>query len=295
MTWQPDIFIFHSPCDDGFGAAWAVHQRWGDQVEYLPATYGKPAPDPERIKGKRILIGDFSFKRPVLEQMGCIARSIVILDHHKTAQEDLGGFPDPAFADRNFDAGLDGALPIWAQFDMNKSGARLVWEFCHPGERVPELIQYVEDRDLWRFTLPATRGLTLWLRSHPYDFATWTSIANQLAVDGQRNAVLLQASAIEAFYDQKVTEMTRERHFKTIDGHSVPVVNCSWAFASDVAHALLENFPDAPFAACYYDRADGARTYSLRSEDHRADVSAIAKRYGGGGHRNAAGFEVPLP
>lgn len=299
MNWKPDIFIYHSPCDDGFGAAWAVHQRWGDDVEYWPATYGKPAPD---VTGKRVLIGDFSYKRDVLAAMGDVATEIVILDHHKTAEEDLrewsgwtvdalSAFDGPSLACAK--SCTETTRPMVAAFDMNKSGARLVWEFCHPGVEVPHLIRYIEDRDLWRFAYPETRAVSLWLRSYAYDFEGWIILADNLERDLQ--ATVANAKSIERFYDQKLMEIVREARTEKINGIEVPVVNCSWAFSSDAAHELLKANPEAPFAACYYDRGDGARSYSLRSEDHRADVSAIARRYGGGGHRNAAGFEVPLP
>ena len=295
--WKPDMFIYHSPCDDGFGAAWAVWKRWGDAVEYVPASYGQPAP---YVSGRNVLMGDFSYKYDVLSEMSFKARSMVILDHHKTAQEDLSRLPmmrEATIAEVTatfMEVCWTQNMPeIAAFFDMNRSGARMVWDFCHPGAEVPELIRFIEDRDLWRFDYPQTRAFTLWLRSHPYDFATWDRIADQL--EGAAAAgILAQALAIEGFYDQKVAEMVRQVQFRWIDGHLVPVVNCSWAFASDVAHELLKAHKDAPFAAVYY-RGDGARSYSLRSEDDRADVSAVAKRYGGGGHRNAAGFEVPRP
>lgn len=301
MGWKPDIFIYHSPCDDGFGAAWAVHQRWGDTVEYWPATYGKPASD---VSGKTVLMGDFSYKRDVLAAMGDVAKEIVILDHHKTAEADLAewsgstvewlaAFDGPSLACAN--SCTSSGRPIVAAFDMARSGARMVWDFCHPGVPVPWLIRLIEDRDLWRFEYADTKAFSLFLRSHPYDFATWSNIASDLEDPDERPELFARAQAIQHFYDQKVGEMVRERQSMRIDGHLVPVVNCSWAFASDVAHELLTADPAAPFAACYYDRADGARSYSLRSEDHRIDVSAIAKRYGGGGHRNAAGFEVPRP
>ena len=48
-----------------------------------------------------------------------------------------------------------------------------------------------------------------------------------------------------------------------------------------------------PFAVCYWDTLQG-RVFSLRSTDDGMDVSEIAKQYGGGGHRNAAGFTVSL-
>lgn len=58
---------------------------------------------------------------------------------------------------------------------------------------------------------------------------------------------------------------------------------------SDAGHLMAQ---DAPFAACYWDTPKG-RDYSLRSRGDGADVSEIASLYGGGGHRDAAGFSVP--
>jgi phosphoesterase RecJ-like protein len=39
---------------------------------------------------------------------------------------------------------------------------------------------------------------------------------------------------------------------------------------------------------------DGRRKVSLRATDGQVDVSAIARKFGGGGHRQAAGFTTPL-
>jgi len=49
-----------------------------------------------------------------------------------------------------------------------------------------------------------------------------------------------------------------------------------------------EQFPEAPFAGYYFDRKD-ARQFGFRSHNG-FDVSAVCKRYGGGGHAAAAGF-----
>ncbi len=70
--------------------------------------------------------------------------------------------------------------------------------------------------------------------------------------------------------------------------YEVPVVNATVLF-SDIAGELAKG---KPFGACYFDRADGKRQWSLRSSPDGVDVSEIAKLYGGGGHKNAAGFEV---
>ena len=298
MTYKPDIFIYHAPCDDGFGAAWAVWRKWGDGVQYIPAKYGDAPPD---VTGKHVLIGDFSYKRPLLEAMSFQAASIVILDHHKTAEADLRGLPPlvrltPEGALDCFAINAAQNTPaIAAHFDMTKSGARLVWEFCHPGQPMPELILYIEDRDLWRFTREGTKNISLLLRSYDFDFEQWDSLARLLENPTHRAALLAQATTLRRFYDRKVAEMLEQHKWTRIGEDYVPVVNTSWAFASDVAHALLLKFPASPFTATYFDRADGKRQFSLRSEDSRTDVSEVAKRYGGGGHRNAAGFEIPAP
>lgn len=302
MTWKPDIFIYHDPCDDGFGAAWAVWKRWGGEVLYVPAAYGKAPPD---VSGKNVLIGDFSYKAPVISSLAEDAASIVILDHHKSAMEDLAQLGQMDVAPEPFDyravnpsllsLGMEGLPPVIPYFDMNKSGARLVWEFCHPGEMVPELIRYVEDRDLWRFVLPHSRAFTLYLKSQPRDFGTWSDVNHLLSYHDTRVELFREARAIERFYDQQIGRIRRNVRTIALAGFNVPAVNCPGELASDVGNAMLAADPGAPFSVTYYDKAGGTRSFSLRSEDTRVDVARIAQRFGGGGHRNAAGFEVPQP
>lgn len=294
MSWKADICIYHFPCDDGFASAWIARKRWPD-IGLVPTNYGLPLPDVD-ICGKNILIADFSYKPDVLRDMSERALSIIILDHHKTAEEDLSGVSrlvgdaSRVHLSLTDEPGLRGRCR--AKFDMDHSGAALTWRFCFPNEEMPRLIKHIEDRDLWRMSLPDTRKISLLLRSYPYDFRIWDglclddthSIANMLA----------DACSIERFYDQKLAEMLPTATLKSIGKWSgVPVAHAPYAFASDLAHELLKAHPDAPFAAVVVD-AYGGRTYSLRSDDTRQDVSEVARSFGGGGHRNAAGFRVPV-
>lgn len=294
MTWTPDVVIYHDHCADGFGAAWACWMRWRDACEYLPASYGQEPPD---VAGKHVLIVDFSYKKPVLEQLGAVAKSIVILDHHKTAEEDLFEFTE-FLAEGPETIGLDlmatedcGTLPIVAKFDMNRSGARMAWEFCHPGTEPPLLIRLIEDRDLWRFTMADTKPFALWLRAWPFGFERFEHVARELEDARDRRIIMLEARAMQIFFDANVEEIAAFARRRRIGDHEPIVVNCPPMFASDVGHALLDQNPDAPFAATYFD-GPSSRMWSLRSRDDRVDVSAIAARFGGGGHRNAAGFSA---
>lgn len=75
-----------------------------------------------------------------------------------------------------------------------------------------------------------------------------------------------------------------------IGGYNVPVSNLPYAMSSDAGHIMGKG---EPFAACYTDTEKG-RVFSLRSSPEGVDVSEIAKQYGGGGHKHAAGFTIPL-
>jgi nanoRNase/pAp phosphatase (c-di-AMP/oligoRNAs hydrolase) len=99
-----------------------------------------------------------------------------------------------------------------------------------------------------------------------------------------------QGKAIERKHHKGVAELLQvTRRTMVIAGQEVPVANLPYTMASDAAGLMAE---EAPFAACYYDKA-GARVFNLRSRSaDGGDVSAIAKIYGGGGHRSAAGFQT---
>lgn len=289
---SPDTCIFHSPCADGFAAAWAVWRRFGDIVQFVPGIYGEAPPD---VTGKNVVLVDFSYKAPVLHEMAAKASTLVILDHHKTAKEDLASLPPPLDGPYdpnvmlNWERECNAPASIFALFDMERSGAQIAWDFFHEGRPRPKLIDYVGDRDLWRFLLPKSREIAAWVFSHPYSFEAWNDLSSQLAHDMPSAAA--EGAAIERKHHKDIGELLGQtRRTMIIGGQAIPVANLPYTMASDAAGALAK---EAPFGACYFDRHD-ARVFSLRSRPDGADVSAIAKAYGGGGHKNAAGFQMPI-
>jgi len=261
------ICIYHGNCADGFGAAWAVWKSLGHHCEYYPGIYQQTPPD---VTGKQVYLVDFSYKRSVLEAIAKDAHTVTILDHHKSAQEDLVPL---------LDAGV-----IQGEFDMHRSGAMMAWEYFHPGTNPPRLIEYIQDRDLWRFELPASRQVAAALFSYPYDFKIWDDL-----MSGGVDHLITDGMAIERKHWKDINELAGNAVFHTIGGHRVPMINCPYFFSSDMGHLLAAKHP---FAACWWETPEG-RVFSLRSRDDGADVSEIAKQYGGGGHRHAAGFTVP--
>jgi uncharacterized protein len=259
-----DTFVlYHGNCYDGFGAAWSAWSALGDQAQYIPVQYGEKPPElPENAK---VVIADFSYPREILLQMRARVADLTLLDHHITAKEDLEG--------------LDFAI-----FDLNRSGAMLAWQFWHPQEPIPTLISYIQDRDLWRFDLPFSREVFAALCSFPMDFRVWDKLqVENLIEDGK---------AILRFQERMVTLTCDQAYFRDIGGFYVPVVNATSAF-SDVAYELCLRHSEAAFGGYYFDRKDGKRQWGLRSTGD-FDVAKVAKQFGGGGHRNAAGFVESL-
>jgi len=280
------LCIYHGNCADGFGAAYAVWKRYGEEVEFYPGVYQQDPPD---VTGRDVIMVDFSYKLPVLEAMGKKARTITILDHHKSAAEDLMHFAN--YMDESFDvfggmAEFGGFLPIRALFDMERSGAMIAWNYFHPNTPAPRLFEHIQDRDLWRFKLPGTREIQACVFSYPYDFAVWDGLMNENELDRLK----LEGEAIERKHFKDIAELLKVTTQRmNISGYDVPVANLPYTMSSDAGHQLAQG---EPFAACYWD-TPGGRVFSLRSSDVGLDVSEIAKRFGGGGHRNAAGFKLP--
>jgi oligoribonuclease NrnB/cAMP/cGMP phosphodiesterase (DHH superfamily) len=278
-----DLIVYHANCNDGFCAAWLAHWAF-PEAEFVPAQYGQ---DPPKVRGKDVLIADFSYKRGVMLVMASEAKSLTILDHHKTAAADLDGLADECMR------GYGLTTPVHVVFDMDKSGGRLTWEFLiRHGlgvgdlDNPPWIVDMTEDRDLWRWALPDSREANAALASYPMTFDEWDRLAEL-----GHEPLIPEGRAILRYQSKVVADHVRKAAPLMVAGHRVPAVNATVLF-SEIAGTLAES---APFGVAYFDRADGKRQYSLRSRGEGGiDVSEVAKAFGGGGHRNAAGFELPI-
>lgn len=263
------LCIYHGHCADGFGAAWVVRRAFGAAGVDLVAWHYRR--DPPEVTGRDVVCVDFSFPRAVLLDLATRARSILILDHHASAQRDLVDLPEN----------------VRAVFDMGRSGARLAWDWYFHGEAPPALLLAIEDRDLWRFALPLTRELSAAVFSYPYDMAVWDGLMGSNAA--QLEALAREGAALERKHRKDVAELLQGARPLVIGGHRVPALNVPYMLAADAGHALAQG---EAFAACYSDGPHGRR-FSLRSAEDGLDVSEIAAGYGGGGHPRASGFGVP--
>jgi hypothetical protein len=286
MTRKKPLCIFHAKCDDGFGAALAVYKAFAREVDLWEGVHGQPPPAAHALDGRDVVLVDFSYKRPWLEKLMENCASLLVLDHHKTAQEDLA-FLEPAKPTWNEHlAWVDGnqspverKCPGAALFDMTRSGAMIAWQYFHRQDP-PLFYQYLQDRDLWTKKLEGGDAFSIALRSYPQDLATWGRLMYN-AMD-----LVHEGEPILRYYRQRIDELKATAVLNRIAGYTVPTVNAPYFAASEVAGELCTK--DVAFAACYFYNGHGWQ-FSLRSRAD-FDVSVIAKTFGGGGHAQAAGF-----
>lgn len=277
---DPVFVIYHGTCQDGLASAWVIREYYRKKVVGGRPCYfhaGRYGEDPPNVAGKDVIMVDITYKRPVMVEMAKSAKSIMVIDHHKTAKGDLVNMP----------------ANVVTYFDMNESGASLAWKILFPGEDLPLLLQHVKDRDLWLFKMEHTKAISACLFSYGYDLDEFDMMVHAVErPDGFPYAEMIREGAAiirRATSDINALLPVVTRRMR-IGNHEVPVANLPLVFTSEAGNLLAQG---EPFAACYWDTPTG-RVFSLRSTEGGEDVSVIAEKFGGGGHRNASGFSVPF-
>lgn len=262
------LCIYHADCADGLMSA-AIVKRALKDVSFHPGVYSEPPPVVS--PGSTVYLVDFSYPKDVIEFIASVADKVIILDHHKTAEADLIGLPEN----------------VTAIFDMTQSGAGLTYSYFYPNETLPPNVAHVQDRDLWVYALEYTSEVSEALYSYPMQVDVWEGLIDKNTVD------LINEGSILLRKKRKEIQSLLKRGVQTIRiaGIEVPAINASKDLASDLGHILSNGHP---FAAVYFETKKEVE-FSLRSRKVGGiDVSEIAKLYGGGGHKHASGFKLPL-
>jgi oligoribonuclease NrnB/cAMP/cGMP phosphodiesterase (DHH superfamily) len=213
-----------------------------------------------------------------MEHLARETKKLVVLDHHKSAEALVLNAPNHVY-------------------DLDRSGATIAWSYFHPNAKIPRLMQHLEDGDLYRYALPDTADVFSYLIVQPFDFLVWDTLMKRLEDPNEREHVLAKAAVYNEYFERLAhvcVEAAKKVHFEGYDCYFATTLP-SITMRSYVAHQLYEKLP--PLALIVTAHPDGFGV-SLRSDDS-LDVSAIAKKYGGGGHPGSSGFFLrhgdPIP
>ena len=270
------LILYHGRhCPDGFGAALAAWLYYGGQAELVGLDHGdvQTLADLPRVAGRAVYILDFSFTAEILQGIDEQAAKLVLLDHHKSAAEKLTGF-----------ACRCGVV----HFDMHKSGARLAWEFFHPEQPIPDVLRYIEDRDIWKWEFPESAAFLSALDMEPQTFERWREIAT--FSEEQRADFVSRGTAMDEKYRKLCADLAENAQPLVFNGVRGLMVNAPGMFHSLVGDILAKE--SGTFALMWSAGEKGVKA-GLRS---RSEFNCIplAESMGGGGHAKACGFRMGI-
>ena len=271
---QPLVLYHGRNCPDGFAAALAAWLFYEGKAEMLGLDHGdiKSVTDLPALEGRAVYILDFSFDEVILRGIEERAAKLVMLDHHKSAAEKLTGF-----------ACRCGVV----HFDMSKSGARLAWEFFQPNRAVPDLVRFVEDRDIWVWQYPESPAFLAALDMEPMDFPRWAEIA-AFSPD-QLTAFMARGHAMDEKFAKLCADIAEGAQPISFNGQQGLMVNAPGVFHSLVGDTLAKQ--SGTFALLWTAGKGGVVKVGLRSRSG-FDCIPLAESMKGGGHAQACGFKM---
>ena len=270
------LVIYHGNCQDGYGSAWVCHKVFGNEATYIEGMYSEPYP--QEIKDKVVYLVDFSFKRDVIIEMASLAKKIIVIDHHKSAQSDLVNLPSN----------------VSVTFDMEYSGTYLCYQYFFPNKPIPKLVEFVSDRDTFKLQYKDTEAISSYLFSKDATWENWdkAELALQDPNSQEYKEIVARGESIRE-YQITVAKVTLKEatHDLVINGHTFKAINVPKCMGTDCCRQLMKQ--GEPHAA-YYSVDNKKIVIGLRSSDASIDVSKLASLFNGGGHRNSSGFTLSI-
>lgn len=260
---------------------------------FIKINYGMEFPLDKIKKDERVFIVDFSIEPGDMRELLKITKNVVWIDHHKTTIEKYKDFESYIPGIRMTGPGISGASLVWWYFNNNAfyDGMEKVqglqpqededWD-----EDMPLALLLVADWDTWTFNY---REKTKYfhtafemLEYEPWQFGRWFELIKDPYVLIEQGRLLYQ-------YKQKqAEEYIKSKGFAVeFEGYKCFAVNYG-LINSDFFESVDDKYD--VYIGFAYNGGSKRWSYSLRAANDDVDVSKIAVKYGGGGHKGAAGF-----
>lgn len=269
--------------------------------KFIPVQYNQGLPDEELLEGKTVYVLDFSFSKEDTAKLTELASSVIMLDHHQSAIDNLftgEKFLEKSLVEKDESAGvyLLHTRTVSLMVDKTESGASLAFDAFGKvieneeiKERLKYLCDHAKDRDLWNFTLPSTLAIYEYCSTMKFDL----KLGYELLVQSSPVELNAQVEKARVRVDMR-NELAKQYASKatTIEfmGYEIPAVNVPSDFSSIVGDILSK---DAPYALMYVIDKDIVYCSLRSNKTDGVDVKDIASKFGGGGHFHASGFSIP--
>lgn len=291
-----NYIIFHRNCLDGFTGFYLFMKtkKWEKKPIVFPDVPSAKYPPPN-IDKKNIIIIDVAYNSEIIKYISQKASKLLFIDHHTSIRKDI----------------LNLKLPENNEivYDINQSGASLVWKYFFGTQKMPTFVEYIRDNDIgaWKLdnTLPFIAGLEVNFELEPTynNLIEWDKLLDEEFL----NSLIERGKVYNEYKEYLIKRYSKKytlMHFpsKKIlnklklnlkEGqYKVAVVNSSCPSVSLLGKYIVDTV-DCDFCILWnYSINKKIFIIALRSKN--VDISEIAKKFGGGGHKYAAGFSFHI-
>lgn len=270
------ICIYHSSDLDGLCSG-AIVKRALPEVELIGYDYGEVVPEIE--DGSEVIMVDVSLPMDQMAELASRCSRFTFIDHHKSALEEWDARQWPGH--------------VYKCGRVGVAACELAWYYFFTNEPMPETVRMLgeydtwrnSDADRWRDVLEFQFGCRLSINS-PNDF-------NVHFFDNPMSWVMgaMKEGATVLKYQEQVNAKQAKRAYERMFGDYRAICINAGGFNSDLFKSVYNQKHE--LMMCYqWDGVQRKFIVSLYTTHEHIDCSVIAKGFGGGGHKKAAGFAL---
>jgi len=282
--------FYHNDSDGKCAAFWvasnvSIHDKYNDMPVFQEIDYRTKFPMETIRKDEQVYIVDYSISPDEMRELLNITKDVTWIDHHKTAIEKYKEFEHEIRGIR-YD-GVSGCMLTYCYIHhMTARGEGEIKPFdISMTEDAPMFTKLIDDWDVWKFNYSDdTRYFQIAFNA--YDFSpcadTW-----DMFLDNDGEQTLIEQGKIMIQYRDNWAKNYMKLGFETeFEGHKCFAVNLGCCNSD-----YFKSLPEGKYEILIPFVFDG-NVYTVSLYSTTVDVSEIAKKYGGGGHKGASGFQI---
>lgn len=266
------VVCIHHNDADGRASAAIVRRALGEDIILHEMNYGDPYPVETAIDAEIVVVVDFSLPQEEMKRFADTG-TLIWIDHHISAIKEM-----------------DEISQNWPGLrDTREAACVLTWHYFFPGDSTPKGITLIGDRDAWHWveedTGPFDEGLYQ-ENTDPRNDSLWVPLLNDDPMIIQK---LVERGRVlrKARLNNIQRQVDNYAYPVKFEGHRALAINARGN--GDIGEYVQELGYD--LAYCYVDNLQNGRLMTFVGlYSSKIDVSEIARKFGGGGHRGASGL-----
>lgn len=284
--------FYHNDADGKCAGFWvslsAGLTNLDHQADCIEMSYERPFPIETILPNEQIYIVDYSVSPDEMRELLKITKDVTWIDHHKTAIEKYADFEHDIRGVR-YD-GVAGCMLTYCYLHhMTDRGEGEIKPFdISMTEDAPMFTKLIADWDVWKFDYgDLTRNFITAFNAYNFDptSVNWNRFFCQSETSAENVMVHEGMSMIKYRDGWAAGYLERfgfETEFEGLKCFAVNLGNCNSEYFKSLPAGKYDAF--IPFAF-------NGEKYTVSMYSTTVDVSGICKKYGGGGHMKAAGFQ----